>query len=445
MVREITKSYYLLLAIPIFVAIMAIIATAKELLMAVIFSALMVFLALITDMKPVITMNIDLPRTRVFAGDEVEARVRVRVKGGLGLVSIATPPASYGDSRRYKEGFDVVNGKAAQIVFKGFSDVEREFKFKVKALKRGVYDFGRIRYTYHHLFGLRIIEDEVNDDIKLVVMPRYRIIRRGVGKIKPSTVTPRVTPNRLGPHSTDFMDIREYVPGDPFKFINWKATARSIEGKLMVNNYEREGLRNVVFLIDLGPWMRLGYPHENPLEFGTSLVLSLTKVLLRYGYNVGLWTIPPSDVYVMPSSGQTQFYRVLSTLLRIEYVEEPRYEFADPALLRVIMETKPILIIITNMASKDVVNALRKSLCVGPGNRCRLLGRALVIDVSHGSIVMGEKLGDYEITTCIGRIGTRARLYKALPKGMLVVPWDPGCENVGLAVARLMPRVRWLS
>lgn len=163
MVREITKSYYLLLAIPIFVAIMAIIATAKELLMAVIFSALMVFLALITDMKPVITMNIDLPRTRVFAGgDEVEARVRVRVKGGLGLVSIATPPASYGDSRRYKEGFDVVNGKAAQIVFKGgFSDVEREFKFKVKALKRGgVYDFGRIRYTYHHLFGLRIIEDE---------------------------------------------------------------------------------------------------------------------------------------------------------------------------------------------------------------------------------------------------------------------------------------------
>lgn len=82
------------------------------------------------------------------------------------------------------------------------------------------------------------------------------------------------------------MDIREYVPGDPFKFINWKATARSIEGKLMVNNYEREGLRNVIFLADLGPWMRLGYPHENPLEFGASLILSLTKVLLRYGYNV---------------------------------------------------------------------------------------------------------------------------------------------------------------
>ncbi|WP_243676403.1 DUF58 domain-containing protein [Vulcanisaeta distributa] len=267
MVKEIVKSYYLLLAIPVFVAIIALIDTARELLMTIIFSVLMVFLALATDTKPAITMSIDLSKTRVFAGDDVEALVKVRVRGGgFGLVSIAMPPASYGDSRRYREGFDVINGKAAQIIFKGFRDVDREFKFRIKALKRGgVYDFGRIRYTYHHLFGLRIIEDEVDEGIRLVVMPRYRVIRRGgVGRIKPSTVTPRVTPNRLGPHSTDFMDIREYVPGDPFKFINWKATARSIEGKLMVNNYEREGLRNVIFLVDLGPWMRLGYPHENP-------------------------------------------------------------------------------------------------------------------------------------------------------------------------------------
>ena len=446
MVKEIVRSYYLLLAIPVFVAIMAFITTAKELLMAVVFSALMVFLALATDTELSITVSADLSRTRVFAGDEIEAWVRVRVRGGLGLISIAMPPVSYGDSRRYREGFEVVSGKAAQILFKGFRDVEREFKVRVKALRRGIYEFGRVKYTYHHLFGLRIIEGEFDEGVRLVVMPRYRIIRRGVGRIKPSTVTPRVTPNRLGPHSTDFMDIREYVPGDPFKFINWKATARSVEGKLMVNNYEREGLRNVIFLVDLGPWMRLGYPHENPLEFGASLILSLTKVLLRYGYNVGLWTIPPSDVYVMPSSGQTQFYRVLSALLRIEHVEEPKYEFADPALVRVIMETKPILIVVTNIASKEVVNALRMSLCGGSkDSKCRLLGRVLIIDISHGSVVMREKLSDYEVTQCIGRVSTRGRLYRALPKGALVTPWDPGCENVGLAVARLMPRVRWLS
>ena len=445
MVREISKSYYLLMAIPIFTAIIAFIATARELLMAVIFSAIMVSLAMVTNTSPTITVELQVPRARVFAGDEVEVRARVSVRDGFGLISIAMPPATYGDMARYREGFEVTSGKAAQVFFKGFGNVEREFRFRVRAMKRGVYDFGRVRYAYHHLFGLRIIEDEVDEGIRLIVMPRYRIIRRSVGRIKPATVTPRVTPNRLGPHSTDFRDIREYVPGDPFKFINWKATARSVEGRVMVNEYDREGLRNVVFLIDLGPWMRLGYPHENPLEYGTSLVLSLTKVLLRYGYNVGLWTIPPSNIYVIPSSGQTQFYRVLNALLRIEYLEKPRYEIVDPALLRVIVETKPLLIVVTNIANRDAVNAIRKSLCLSQNGRCRLLSRALIIDVSHGSVVMREKLGEYGVETCIGRITTRGRLYRALPRGVLVAPWDPACEGVGLAVARLMPRIRWLS
>ena len=445
MVREINKSYHLLMAIPIFTAIMAFIATARDLLMAAIFSAIMASLAMATNTNPTITVDLHIPRTKVFAGDEVEVRARVSVRGGFGLISIAMPPATYGGMARYREGFEVVNGRAAQVFFKGFRDVEREFSFRVKVMRRGVYDFGRVRYAYHHLFGLRIIEDEADEGFRLIVMPRYRLIRRGVGKIKPAAVTPMVTPNRLGPHSTDFRDIREYVPGDPFKFINWKATARSIEGEVMVNEYDREGLRNVIFLIDLGPWMRLGYPHENPLEYGASLVLSLTKVLLRYGYNVGLWTIPPGSIYVMPSSGQTQFYRILNALLRIEYLEKPKYEAVDPALLRVVVETKPLLIVVTNIANKDAVDAVRKSLCLGQGGRCRLLSRALVIDVSHGSVVMRERLSEYGIKPCVGRIATRNRLYRALPRGVLVVPWDPGCEGVGLAVVRLMPRIRWLS
>ncbi|WP_054850247.1 hypothetical protein [Vulcanisaeta sp. JCM 14467] len=166
--------------------------------MAVVFSAIMVSLAMATNTSPTITVELQVPRTRVFAGDEVEVRARVSVRGGFGLISIAMPPATYGGVARYREGFEVVSGKAAQVFFKGFGNVEREFRFRVRAMKRGVYDFGRVRYAYHHLFGLRIIEDEVDEEIRLIVMPRYRIIRRSVGRIKPATVTPRVTPNSLG-------------------------------------------------------------------------------------------------------------------------------------------------------------------------------------------------------------------------------------------------------
>jgi uncharacterized protein (DUF58 family) len=39
---------------------------------------------------------------------------------------------------------------------------------------------------------------------------------------------------RLG-HSLEFEQVKNYVPGDDYRTINWKATAR--QGSFMVNNY----------------------------------------------------------------------------------------------------------------------------------------------------------------------------------------------------------------
>lgn len=72
------------------------------------------------------------------------------------------------------------------------------------------------------------------------------------------------------------------MPGDPYKFINWKATARDPGGKVMVNEYEREGgLRTTIILLDVGWWMRYGTAEDNPpLEYGVSLILSLSRYYL---------------------------------------------------------------------------------------------------------------------------------------------------------------------
>ena len=73
------------------------------------------------------------------------------------------------------------------------------------------------------------------------------------------------------------------------------------------------------------------------------------------------------------------------------------------------------------------------------------MGRVLIIDVTHGSITHRELLGEYMVTPCLGVTPSRARLYRALPRWTQVVAWDPLCEGVGSLVARLMPRIRWLS
>ncbi len=433
-VKEITKSYYLLLSLPLMLSAVAFMSTAKEALIPAMFSILMVGLAIYTDDEPQVDVSLSLSRNRVLVGDEVDMIIRIRARRGLGVIAVNAPPASYSASR-YREGFDVVSGKASHVVFKGLRDGEWTFRVRIKALRRGRFEFGVINYAYHHVFGMRIIEDRIKVGEQLLVVPRYRVIRRGLGRIKPSTVVPRTTPARVGPPSTDFMEVRNYLPGDPFRFINWKASARSPQGNLMINEYEREGLRTSIFLLDVGKWMRLGLPYENPLEYSVSLILSLSRVLLRYGYNVGLWTVPDTGIRVMPSSGQTQFQRILNALLLVEAGRSGAG--FDPAMIRVIMETRPILIMMSNLAAREAMDSVR-SIC--GNNKC--ISRAILIDVNHSSIALRERLRNYGDVGCMPNMAKRRAL---LPRGILSTTWDPACEGVGTVVARLMPMIRWLS
>lgn len=441
MVKEIARSYYRLLFLPVVVSVVAVLSTSKYLVLVILFSALLVFLALYTDSSPSVSAAVSIERATVFAGDEVELVARFRINGGLGLVTLAAPPASYAEEGVYREVLEVVDGKSAIVAFKGLRGAEREIRVRLRALRRGSYELGRVRYAYHHLFGLRVVEGEVDSRVVLTVLPRYRVLRRWAGVIRPLTVTPRVTSSRLGPYSTEFMDIRQYAPGDPFRFINWKATARSARGDLMVNEYEREGMRSVIFLLDLGPWMRLGHLHDNPLEHGISVILSLSRALLRHGYNVGLWTVPSSGVRVVPSSGQTQFYRLVKALLGAEHVTEARSTSVDPAFLRVVVETRPLIIAVANLANREAAETIAAQLRaahVRPGS-------AVVVDVIHGSIVAREALRGYVDSPCLGPSGSRIKLRSALPRGVRVVSWDPACEGMGELVVSLMPGMRWLS
>src|SRR5262249_60392091 len=57
-------------------------------------------------------------------------------------------------------------------------------------------------------------------------------------------------PVRVPGASTEFERLRDYLPDDEFRHINWKATAR--RGQPIVNQYEAERSQNLVVLLDAG-------------------------------------------------------------------------------------------------------------------------------------------------------------------------------------------------
>ena len=70
------------------------------------------------------------------------------------------------------------------------------------------------------------------------------LVRRGL------EARPVGRPVRIAGASTEFERVREYLPDDEFRHINWKATAR--RGQPMVNQYEAERSQNLVVLLDAG-------------------------------------------------------------------------------------------------------------------------------------------------------------------------------------------------
>jgi uncharacterized protein (DUF58 family) len=94
---------------------------------------------------------------------------------------------------------------------------------------------------------------------------------------------------RPGPLSGDGMEIRElreHQPGDPFKRIAWKASAR--RGTLMVRDYEREERDVVWLLLDASVELWSGAPGTAPLDLAIDEIAAVAGRHLARGDRVGL-------------------------------------------------------------------------------------------------------------------------------------------------------------
>ncbi|HEX9104606.1 MAG TPA: DUF58 domain-containing protein, partial [Polyangia bacterium] len=73
----------------------------------------------------------------------------------------------------------------------------------------------------------------------------------------------------------DLRELREHAPGDPFKQIAWKATART--GKLMVRELDRETMVTHWLLVDIGGTMRDGRPGAARIDLAVDVAAAYAR------------------------------------------------------------------------------------------------------------------------------------------------------------------------
>jgi uncharacterized protein (DUF58 family) len=156
--------------------------------------------------------------------------------------------------------------------------------FEFHSPSRANYQIGPLIVRARDPFGFYLTEKKLEPDT-LSVMPRPERLRGT--QLRPRHVGPwpGVIPSRVLGFGTEFYSMREYIPGDDPKRINWKATARYNE--LIVNETEAERVTDVMIVLDTDVSL-FGTADNELFDRGLQAAASYARLLLRQGNRVGL-------------------------------------------------------------------------------------------------------------------------------------------------------------
>ena len=113
--------------------------------------------------------------------------------------------------------------------------------------------------------------------------------------------------------SVEYLDHRQYAPGDEIRTIDWKILART--DKYYVKLFEDETNLRAYILLDCSRSMAFESGAQSKLEYGSYLAAALAYLMLHQNDAVGL-VLFDSEVrqYLPPKARPTQFRRVLESL-----------------------------------------------------------------------------------------------------------------------------------
>ena len=114
-----------------------------------------------------------------------------------------------------------------------------------------------------------------------------------------------------------FEGLREWVPGDESRIIDWKATAR--RGKPIARQYEDERRQQVMIVIDAGRLLTAEVDGVARLEAVVAAALHLAHAAVEHDDNVGLLVFADTiQRYVAPARGRRALRAVLEGLAAAE-------------------------------------------------------------------------------------------------------------------------------
>lgn len=231
--------------------------------------------------------------------------------------------------------------------------------YRTSSPKRGAYKFGPVdlRVWRDNGWWLRQVRLQHPDEVavfpNVVAIKRVQLtLRRG---LRAMAGLRRARPPGA---STAFAGLRDYVPGDDARRVNWTATAR--RDRPVVVEVEAERGQQVMIALDCGRLMAAPAGELDKLDHAVNAALMLAWVAQAYGDRVGLMTFDDRVTsFIKPERGSTQLRRLTEALYAIKAQNvEPDFGHAMTHLaLR--LGRRSMVVVLTDVqdreASKELV------------------------------------------------------------------------------------------
>ncbi|RPJ01676.1 MAG: DUF58 domain-containing protein, partial [Chloroflexi bacterium] len=202
-----------------------------------------------------------------------------------------------------------------------------ELMYMVRPLKRGDYSFGSLNIRWNSPMNLWVRQAVVPAAVPVKVYPNLHEMRKVELLARRDQLAEMGLRNvRLHGEGTMFESLREYTPDDPYRSINWKATAR--RGHPISTDYEPERSQRVMIALDVGRMMRSPIHVHDPggvswdmakVDFVINSVLLFSYVATLKGDQVGLLVFADRvQHYVAPRAGGEHFRKLLEVMYALE-------------------------------------------------------------------------------------------------------------------------------
>ena len=157
-----------------------------------------------------------------------------------------------------------------------------------------------------------------------------------------------------------FSEVREYVPGDDVRSIDWNVTART--GKPHIKIFEEERELSVLILIDVSSSGVFGSKKDLKIDLGVEIAAMLSFSAIKNNDKVGLALFSDKiEKYIPPKKGKKHVLRLITDIVNHDFENSNKRTSIKTAIdfANKISKRKSIIFLISDFIDDNFWNELK--------------------------------------------------------------------------------------